>query len=74
MKHPQSIDLGLAVLAAIRRPHEELSCRAIAAACGCSWQNIHAIERKALRHAREKLRRDWSLTYDQLIETRNFNG
>jgi hypothetical protein len=67
-----SIDLGLAVLAVIRPPHTTFSCRAIAAACDCSWQNIHQIERKALRHLRDRLRRDWQLTYDQLIETKNF--
>jgi hypothetical protein len=73
MPRKNNIDLGLAVLAAIRAPHETISCRAIAAACDCSWQNIHQIERKAMRRCRERLRREWGLSYDQLINLNPFD-
>lgn len=47
------IDLGLAVIAAVRQPGEELSQTEIAEICGVSKLTIWRIEQKAL----EKLRR-----------------
>lgn len=67
-----AIDLGLAVLSAIRRPHQCFTQQAIAAACGCSRQNIYDIEHKAIRRARRIFRRDWNLTRDQLAALKNF--
>ena len=49
-----SIDLGLAVLAAMF-PGRPLSLREIAEACNCTTENIRKIEVRALRRARELL-------------------
>ena len=46
------IELGLALLAAVARPNEPLSCADIAAWCDCSDVAIRDIERKALAKLR----------------------
>lgn len=63
----ESIEAGLDALRARALPGETFSHRAIAEACGCSWQNIYLIERRALRKVRERLRRELKLSYS------NFN-
>ena len=52
-KANNQIDLGLAVIAAIRQPGEEMSQTDIAEICGVSNLTIWRIEQRAL----EKLRR-----------------
>jgi DNA-directed RNA polymerase sigma subunit (sigma70/sigma32) len=51
----RSVDIGLAVLSAIRKPHETFSCEQIAGVCGCSKQFINQIERRALAKLRRRL-------------------
>ena len=49
------IDLGLALLAHVRKPGETLTAHDIAAWCGCSRAAIQAIESRALRKVRRRL-------------------
>ena len=49
------IDLGLSLLACIRRPGETLTSHDIAAWCGCSRAAIQKIEDRALRKVRLRL-------------------
>ena len=49
------IDLGLALLAHLRKPGETLTAHDIAAWCGCSRAAIQAIEGRALRKVRLRL-------------------
>ena len=49
------IDLGLALLAHLRKPGETLTAHDIAAWCGCSRAAIQAIELRALRKLRQRL-------------------
>ena len=49
------IDLGLAILACLRKPGEELTSEDIAAWCGCTKSAIQGIERRALAKVRERL-------------------
>ena len=50
-----SIDLGLSLLACLRKPGETLTAHDIAAWCGCSRAAIQAIEERALRKVRRRL-------------------
>ena len=49
------IDLGLSLLACLRKPGEILTAHDIAAWCGCSRAAIQAIEERALRKVRRRL-------------------
>ena len=49
------IDLGLSLLACLRKPGETLTSHDIAAWCGCSRAAIQAIEERALRKVRRRL-------------------
>lgn len=49
------IDLGLSLLACLRKPGETLTAHDIAAWCGCSRSAIQAIEVRALRKLRVRL-------------------
>lgn len=49
------IDLGLAIIAALRHPGECLTQQDIAAWCGCTRQRIEQIEKQALRKIRRRL-------------------
>lgn len=49
------IDLGLALLACLRKPGETLTSHDIAAWCGCSHAAIQVIEKKALQKVRSRL-------------------
>ena len=49
------IDLGLALLACLRRPGETLTSHDIAAWCGCSHAAIKVIEKRALKKVRQRL-------------------
>lgn len=49
------VDLGLALLACLRKPGESLTSHDIAAWCGCSHAAIQVIEKKALRKVRLRL-------------------
>lgn len=60
----EEFNLGLAVLQAITPPKVPVSHRVIAAACGCSWQNIWLIEQRALH----KLKRRFHLNNNQLMQ------
>ena len=51
------IDLGLAVIEAVRQAGETLTCTDIAAICGCTRQNIQQIEARALAKIRRAGRR-----------------
>ncbi len=55
-KTNDDIDLGLAVLSAIRAPGEILSFDAMAAACNCTKTAIDRIEKKAMRKLAHRLR------------------
>lgn len=55
MKRKSSIDIGLAVLCAIK-PGVPLSRSAIASACDCSEERIREIEERALRKLRNPCR------------------
>jgi len=55
--HKAEIDLGLAVLEAMRTPGTRLTHRQIAAFCGCTWQAIWQIEQKALLKLRRAAKR-----------------
>lgn len=46
------IDLGLAILSALRTPGEQLTVRDIAAWADCSPSYIHSLEQSALRKLR----------------------
>jgi hypothetical protein len=70
----EGIDLGLEVLAAVRRPQERFTADDIGEVCGCSGALIQQIERRALQRIRERLRRDWRLTYDEFANMRNFEA
>ena len=49
------IDLGLAILSAVRVPGVRYTRVEIAAFCGCTPQGIAVIERKALRKLQKRL-------------------
>ena len=49
------IDLGLAILACVRKPDEHLTSEDIAAWCGCTRSAIQSIERRALAKVRQRL-------------------
>ena len=49
------IDLGLSLLACLRKPGQSLTSHDIAAWCGCSRAAIQAIEERALRKVRRRL-------------------
>ena len=49
------IDLGLSLLACLRKPGETLTAHDIAAWCGCSRAAIQAIEERALHKVRRRL-------------------
>ncbi len=49
------VDLGLALLACLRKPGQILTSHDIAAWCGCSHAAIQTIEKKALRKVRQRL-------------------
>ena len=49
------IDLGLSLLACLRKPGETLTTHDIAAWCGCSRTAIQRIEERALRKVRQRL-------------------
>ncbi len=49
------IDLGLSLLACLRKPGETLTAHDIAAWCGCSRAAIQTIEQRALRKVRQRL-------------------
>lgn len=53
----EKIDLGLAVIAATRKPTESMNLSDIAEVCGVSPQAIWQIERKALAKMRARARR-----------------
>jgi DNA-directed RNA polymerase sigma subunit (sigma70/sigma32) len=55
-KGKNGIDLGLAVIEAVRRPGEALSQQSIAEVCGVSKQTIQQIETKAMAKLRARLR------------------
>jgi DNA-directed RNA polymerase sigma subunit (sigma70/sigma32) len=57
MEKSRRIDLGLAILAATSKPGTEHTCEEIAAYCGCTAQNVHHIEQKALAKLRLRLRK-----------------
>lgn len=46
------IGLGLVLMERVAVPGVRYSCDEIASWCGCSFQNIHYIERRALRKIR----------------------
>lgn len=52
---PQRIDIGLAVLACLVKPDQQLECAEIADVCDCSRDYIHKIYTRAIakvkRHA-----------------------
>jgi DNA-directed RNA polymerase specialized sigma subunit len=54
----QRIDLGLAIIAAVRRPGESLTLRDMAEICGCSKSAIWLIERAALKKLRRAIERE----------------
>lgn len=54
--HAAEIDLGLAISGATLGPGESRSLREIAAFCGCSWQWIYLIEKRALKKLRHPAR------------------
>jgi len=56
-RHEKSngIDLGLAVLSAIRQPGEHFTYDVMAAACGCARSAIYQIERNAMRKLANRL-------------------
>jgi hypothetical protein len=58
-----TMEAGLYVLAQVARPNQVFTHREIAKACGCSWQNIWLIEKRALRKVRERLRRTMKASY-----------
>jgi transcriptional regulator len=53
--HPP-IDMGLAVLAAVRKPSQIFTQEQIAQACNCHRGRISQIEKAALRKIRSRLR------------------
>lgn len=57
--------LGLEISALTLRKGETRNCRELAAFCGCSWQNIHQIEQRALRKLRRHFKdRDLAVRAD----------
>lgn len=52
---PLNVDLGLAVLCAVRDPGETFTFDQIAEACGCTNGNILLIQQRALRKLRNRL-------------------
>lgn len=54
-KKSARINLGLALLRVANEHGSPLDCQDIASWCGCSWQNIHQIEQRALRRLRNRL-------------------
>jgi DNA-directed RNA polymerase sigma subunit (sigma70/sigma32) len=56
MKHERRrIDLGLAISRALMHPGQTRTLSELAAFCGCTRQNIHFIEQRALRKMRDRL-------------------
>ena len=65
----RGIDLGLAVLSAIRQPGERYSRYVIAAACDCCPQLISEIERQALKKLANRLRFQKDAVLQELCES-----
>ena len=51
------IDLGMAVIAAVRKPGESMTAAEIAAVCGCSKQAIEQEEKAAIEKLQRAARR-----------------
>lgn len=51
------LDAGLLVLSHVAPPGVEFSLREIAEVCGCSWQDIWHIERRAMRKIKAEYER-----------------
>lgn len=51
----QSIDLALAVLDIVRTPGIPIPGRVIADICGCSYNNIYLIEKRAIEKIKKKV-------------------
>lgn len=52
-----SIDLGLEVIETVRKPGQRLTCKEIAAVCGCTGAAIYWIEKSALAKLRRAMAR-----------------
>jgi len=68
----ERIDLGLAVLSAVATPRATHTTAEIAAWCGCSKAMITAIEARALRRLREKVRAQFNLSSLDMDERLRF--
>jgi hypothetical protein len=66
------IDLGLALLASVAPPRTALSPADIAAWCDCTPAMITAIEARALRRMREKVRAKFNLSRFDMTDRRRF--
>lgn len=64
------IDLGLAILSALRKPNQTLTSHDIAAWCDCTGQAIRQIEARALRRLRNRLNDEDRQTFAALINER----
>lgn len=62
------IDLGLAIVSNIAPPGATFTPDEIASFCGCSAAMISAIEARALRKLRRKMRKQFSLSPFELKE------
>jgi hypothetical protein len=63
------IDERLKQFHALRQPGRVYTLAEIAAACGCTRQAVQFMERTALHHAREIMRRKLDLSYTQFTQT-----
>jgi transcriptional regulator len=66
----KNFDAALEVIATVMRPGEILGQREIAEICGCSRSLIHQIEKKALRKIRERMRKEFGMSFEEFCVAR----
>lgn len=64
----QSIDLALAVLDIVRTPGIPIPGRVIAEICGCSYNNIYLIEKRAIQKIKNKVANHTDFLAEDIIE------
>ena len=66
-----SIDLGLAVAGATLPPGQTRDTAELARYCGCTKQNIHTIEKRAIRKIRTALAQQGITSQSSILKTEN---
>jgi hypothetical protein len=69
-RHNPDLDTDIAILHALMKPGQRLSCDAIADIVGCSHTLVFLTEKKALKKVRERLRKNLGLNHGQFAHAK----